>query len=82
MGTRDKGKRDYTAIGIFSVVLTILVAAGVYFTLNLERGVLNKPLETVSKAVEEISQYGKKKSMCAKVTTIIRKTGLKKPGTN
>jgi tetratricopeptide (TPR) repeat protein len=59
MGTRDKGKRDYTAIGIFSVVLTILFAAGVYFTLNLERGVLNKPLETVSKAVEEISQYGK-----------------------
>ena len=59
MGTRNKGKRDYTAIGIFSVVLTLLVAAGVYFTLNLERGVLNKPLETVSKVVEEVSRYGK-----------------------
>jgi len=59
MGKRDKGKRDYTAMGIFSVVLTILVAAGVYFTLNLERGVLNKPLETVSKVVEEVSRYGK-----------------------
>lgn len=59
MGPRDKGKRDYTAIGIFSVVLTILVAAGVYFTLNLERGVFKKPLETVSKMVEEVSQYGK-----------------------
>ena len=59
MRPRDKGKRDYTAIGIFSVVLTILVAAGVYFTLNLERGVLKKPLETVSKMVEEVSQYGK-----------------------
>jgi len=59
MSPRDKGKRDYTAIGIFSVVLTILIAAGVYFTLNLERGVLKKPLETVSKMVEEVSQYGK-----------------------
>jgi tetratricopeptide (TPR) repeat protein len=59
MRTRDKGKRDYTAIGIFSVVLTLLVAAGVYFSLNLERGVLNKPLETVSKVVEEVSRYGK-----------------------
>jgi tetratricopeptide (TPR) repeat protein len=59
MRQQDKGKKDYTAIGIFSVVLTLLVAAGVYFTLNLERGVLNKPLETVSKVVEEVSQYGK-----------------------
>jgi tetratricopeptide (TPR) repeat protein len=59
MRPRDKGKRDYTAISIFSVVLTILVAVGVYFSLNLERGVLNKPLETVSKMVEEVSQYGK-----------------------
>ena len=54
-----KGKKDYTAIGIFSVVLTILVATGVYFTLNLERGVLNKPLQAFSKMVEEVSQYGK-----------------------
>jgi tetratricopeptide (TPR) repeat protein len=59
MSPRDKGKRDYTAIGIFSVVLTILVAAGVYFSLNLERNVLNKPFQTVSKMVEEVSQYGK-----------------------
>ena len=59
MSKREKGKRDYTAIGIFSVILAILIAAGVYFTLNLERGVLDKPLETVSKAVEEVSRYGK-----------------------
>jgi tetratricopeptide (TPR) repeat protein len=59
MRPSDKGKRDYTAIGIFSVVLTILVVAGVYFTLNLERGVLNKPLQTFSKWVEEVTQYGK-----------------------
>ena len=59
MSPRDQGKKDYTAIGIFSVVLTILVAAGVYFTLNLERGVLNEPLETVSKMAKEVSQYGK-----------------------
>jgi tetratricopeptide (TPR) repeat protein len=59
MSRRDKGKRDYAAIGIFGVVLTLLVAAGVYFTLNLERDVLNKPVETVSKMFEEVSRYGK-----------------------
>jgi tetratricopeptide (TPR) repeat protein len=59
MGPEDKGKKDYTAIGVFGVVLMLLVAAGVYFTLNLERGVLNKPLETVSKIVGEVSRYGK-----------------------
>ena len=59
MRPSDKGKKDYVAIGIFSIILAILVAAGVYFTLNLERGVLNKPLQTLSKMVEEVSQYGK-----------------------
>ena len=59
MRPTGKGKKDYLAISIFSVVLTILVATGVYFTLNLERGVLNKPLQTLSKMVEEVSQYGK-----------------------
>jgi len=59
MSPRDKGKKDYTAIGIFSVVLIVLVAAGVYFTVNLERGVLNRPLETVSEMLKEVSQYGK-----------------------
>jgi tetratricopeptide (TPR) repeat protein len=59
MRPKDKGKKDYVAISIFSVILTILVATGVYFTLNLERGVLNKPLQTLSKMVEEVSEYGK-----------------------
>ncbi len=59
MRPADQGKKDYTAIGVFSVVLTILIAAGVYFTLNLERGVLKKPLETISKIAGEVSEYGK-----------------------
>ncbi|MGD9226934.1 MAG: tetratricopeptide repeat protein [Desulfobacterales bacterium] len=59
MRPTDKGKKDYVAISTFSVILTILVATGVYFTLNLERGVFNKPLQTLSKMVEEVSQYGK-----------------------
>jgi tetratricopeptide (TPR) repeat protein len=59
MRPRDKGKRDYLSIGIFSVVLTILVAAGVYFTLNIDRGILNQPLQKFSKLVEDVSQYGK-----------------------
>ena len=59
MRPADQGKKDYTAIGVFSVVLAILIAAGVYFTLNLERGALNKPLETISKMAGEVSEYGK-----------------------
>ena len=59
MRSADKGKKDYTAIGVFSVVLAILVAAGVYFTLSLERGALNKPLETISKMAGEVAEYGK-----------------------
>ena len=59
MRPADQGKKDYTAIGVFSVVLAILIAAGVYFTLNLERGVLKRPLETISKMAGEVSEYGK-----------------------
>lgn len=59
MRPADKGKKDYVAISIFSVVLTILVATGVYFTLNLERAVLNQPIQTLSRMVEAVSQYGK-----------------------
>jgi len=59
MGPQDKGKRDYTAIGVFAVVLTLLIGVGVYFTLNVDRGVLNQPLDKLSKLVEDVSRYGK-----------------------
>ncbi len=57
--SQANGKKDYTAIGIFAVVLTVLIAAGVYFTLNIERGILNQPLQKFSQLVEDVSQYGK-----------------------
>ena len=56
---QDQGKKDYTAIGIFAVILSILIAAGVYFTLNIDRGILNQPLQKFSKLVEDVSRYGK-----------------------
>jgi len=59
MRSQDKGKKDYTAIGIFAVILSILIAAGVYFTLNIDRGVLNQPLHKLSKLAEDVSQHGK-----------------------
>ena len=59
MSPRDGGKKDYTAIGIFAVVLALLIGAGVYFTLNIERDVLNQPLQKFSRLVEDVSRYGK-----------------------
>jgi tetratricopeptide (TPR) repeat protein len=59
MRPRDKGKKDYVAIAIDSIVLSILIAVGIYFSLNIERSALNKQLQTFSKMVEDVSQYGK-----------------------
>jgi tetratricopeptide (TPR) repeat protein len=59
LSSQDKGKKDYTALGVFAVVLTLLIGAGVYFTLNMDRGVLNQPLNKLSKLVEDVSRYGK-----------------------
>ena len=57
MRTHGKGKRDYPAIIVFAVVLTLLIAAGVYFSLNLERGILSTPRQSFSKLVEKVSRY-------------------------
>ena len=59
MRSQAKAKKDYTAIGIFAVVLTVLIGAGVYLTLNIDRGILNQPLQKFSKLAEDVSQYGK-----------------------
>ncbi len=59
MGKQDKGKKDYLAVGAFAVILSALIATGVYFTLNLNRGVLNQPLQVISELVDDFARYGK-----------------------
>jgi len=59
MHRQDKGQRDYAAIWVFAVVLTVLTASGVYFSFNLERGILSQPLQSISKLVENVSRYSK-----------------------
>jgi tetratricopeptide (TPR) repeat protein len=59
MSQKEKGKRDYAAIMVFMVVLAVLIAAGVYFTKSIDKGVLDKPLQAFSKLVDEFSRYSK-----------------------
>jgi len=59
MRSRDKSKRDYPAIAVFALVLSALIATGAYFSLRIERGILNQPLEMFSKLVEDVSRQGK-----------------------
>lgn len=59
MGTQDKGRKDYLAAGVFAVVLCALIAIGVYFSLNIKRDALNRPLQMISKMVDDVTEYGK-----------------------
>lgn len=59
MGTQDKAKKDNMAMGVFAIVLALLIGVGVYFTLNIDRGVLNQPYDKLAKLVEDVSRYGK-----------------------
>jgi tetratricopeptide (TPR) repeat protein len=59
MRPQDKGKKDHLAAGVFAVVLSALVATGVYFSLNIDRGILKQPLQKFSGLVDEVSRYGK-----------------------
>ncbi|MDX1707132.1 MAG: tetratricopeptide repeat protein [Desulfobacterales bacterium] len=56
---QDKGRKDYLAIGVFVLVLCVLIATGIYFSLNINRGVLNQPLEMISERVDDITEYAK-----------------------
>jgi tetratricopeptide (TPR) repeat protein len=55
----NKGKRDYAAIAVFALVLSALIATGVYFSLRIERGILNQPLEMFSKMIDDVSRQAK-----------------------
>lgn len=55
----DSGKKDYVSLVVFAVVLAVLIATGVYFTLNLDRGVFKKPLQSFSKLADDLSRFSK-----------------------
>ena len=57
--SQDRGKNDYLAIGVFTAVLCALIAVGVYFSLNIKQSAWNRPIETISRMVDEASRYGK-----------------------
>ena len=59
MGSRDKARKDYTALGAVVIILTLLIGVGAYFTLNIDRGGLTQSYDTLSKLVEDASTYGK-----------------------
>jgi tetratricopeptide (TPR) repeat protein len=59
MRPQDKGKKDYLATAVFVAVLCALIAIGVYFSLNIKRDALNRPLQMLSNLVDEATEYGK-----------------------
>ena len=59
MSSNAKGKRDYPAVAVFTLVLIALIAIGVYFSLRIERGILKQPLEKFSRLLEDVSRQGK-----------------------
>jgi tetratricopeptide (TPR) repeat protein len=59
MQSQNKSKKDYPAIAVFALVLSALIGAGVYFSLRIERGILNRPFEMFSKMVDDLSRQGK-----------------------
>jgi tetratricopeptide (TPR) repeat protein len=59
MKPQAKGKTDYLATGVFVMVLCALIAAGVYFSLNIKPDAWNRPLQMISRLVDEVGEYGK-----------------------
>ncbi len=55
----EKGRRDYLAIGVFALVLGVLIATGVYFSLSIKEGTLSQPLQKASELIDEVVDYGK-----------------------
>jgi len=59
MSSQDKGRKDYLAMGVFVAALCALIATGVYFSLNIKRNALNRPLQMISELVDDVTEYGK-----------------------
>lgn len=56
---QEKGRRDYLAIGVFALVLSALIAIGAYFSINVNRGVLHRPMHIISELIDSAVDYGK-----------------------
>jgi tetratricopeptide (TPR) repeat protein len=59
MRPQDKGKKDYLAAGVFVAVLGVLIATGVYFAFNIKSDAWNRPLQMISRLVDDVTEYGK-----------------------
>jgi tetratricopeptide (TPR) repeat protein len=59
MPSKERSKRDYPAIAVFALVLSALIVTGVYFSLRIERSILNQPLQMLSKLVDDVSRQAK-----------------------
>ncbi|MEJ2730527.1 MAG: hypothetical protein P8185_18840, partial [Deltaproteobacteria bacterium] len=59
MKPKAEGKKDYLATGVFVIVLCALIAIGVYFSLNIRPDAWNRPLQMISRLVDEVGEYGK-----------------------
>ena len=59
MKPQAEGKTDHLATGVFVVVLCALIAAGVYFSLNIKPDTWNRPLQMISRLVDEVAEYGR-----------------------
>lgn len=59
MAKQDKSKKDYLAAGVFIVVLCALIATGVYFSFNIKPDTWNRPLQMISRLIDDVAQYGK-----------------------
>ena len=55
----EKGRKDYLAFGVLTLVLCALIAIGVYFSLSIKEGVFSQPLKKVSELVDDIVDYAK-----------------------
>jgi tetratricopeptide (TPR) repeat protein len=59
MASKEKGTRDYLAIAVVGFALIILVAACVYLASNIKTTFVSKPMKSVSRFFDDITELGK-----------------------
>ena len=57
MGSTDKGSRDWTAIIILTIVLVLIIFAGIYFASRLD--VFQQTFQSFSKLLESFLRIGR-----------------------
>ena len=59
MASKEKGSRDYLALAVVGFALIILVAACVYLASNIKTNFVSKPIKSVSRLFDDITEIGK-----------------------